>query len=178
MNTTSLSFHHRYSIMSLHPCPSCRKSISASAEACPRCGHPLKIGWVTAQAGAAETKFRSRQVKIGVILFSLVALAVFVNHIETRPKETPEQRRERYCSNDSIISASFWAQDFVRQHLKAPSTAEFSANSSKYVGNCEFAATGFVDAQNSFGAKIRSRYLVRLEYDPIGDKWRELNVVF
>lgn len=60
-------------------------------------------------------------------------------------------------------------EGFVRDQLKAPATADFSsedvtANSPLYT------VTGAVDAENSFGAKLRSRFTC-VVYDD-GTAWR------
>lgn len=54
--------------------------------------------------------------------------------------------------------------DFVKNELKAPATAEFSGDEYKNDGDTVYLATGKVDAQNSFGAKIRETYLVKMRY--------------
>ena len=57
------------------------------------------------------------------------------------------------------------AEYFVKQNLKAPSTAEFCPVREAKIGrlgNNEYEVTGYVDAQNSFGAMIRSTYYVKM----------------
>lgn len=63
---------------------------------------------------------------------------------------------------DAVIRV---AQDFVRDRLRSPSTAQFSLPSecrySEHAGECT--VSGYVDAQNDFGAVIRRRWTVVME---------------
>lgn len=60
--------------------------------------------------------------------------------------------------------------DFMKQSLKAPSTAEFAgpfdgvqAKSLSYVNGVHtYELNSYVDAQNSFGAKIRTRFYCKV----------------
>lgn len=89
------------------------------------------------------------------------------------------------CEDD--IMAYVMAQNFVKQELKSPSSAEFpyfdiknsigalvdsSANEKEQDKNkCHFFAAGYVDSQNSFGAMIRAKFEVYLYYDKATKKW-------
>jgi len=73
-------------------------------------------------------------------------------------------------------TAFVMSQTFVKRQLKAPSTANFPWSSSDGVsirrkGGCRFEVSAYVDAENSFGAKIRSPYVVHLWSDDRGDTW-------
>lgn len=76
------------------------------------------------------------------------------------------------------MHARSMAHVFVRRRLKAPVTAQFVAydNLSRFTGGCEFTVEGDVDAQNSFGAAIRSHYIVMLSYQPETDMWQAESV--
>lgn len=64
------------------------------------------------------------------------------------------------------------AQKYVKAALKAPSTANFpSAKVTIEPASNTRLITGFVDAQNGFGAMIRSGYSVRLSCDDKYDAW-------
>lgn len=55
-------------------------------------------------------------------------------------------------------------EDYVRKYLKSPSTAEFSGVAETTVydkGNKKYTVIGWVDSQNSFGAKLRTKYACR-----------------
>lgn len=58
------------------------------------------------------------------------------------------------------------AQEFVRQGLKAPSTAEFPSSSTRTGtdGKGIYQVIGYVDSENSFGAMIRSDWMVNMRF--------------
>lgn len=56
----------------------------------------------------------------------------------------------------------------VKQQLKAPSTASFSGEEATG-GPTDYTVTGNVDAENSFGAKLRSTWTCSASHD--GDNW-------
>ncbi|MGH6979035.1 MAG: hypothetical protein ACRED4_07070 [Brevundimonas sp.] len=64
-------------------------------------------------------------------------------------------------AKDSALLAT---QQFVRDKLRAPATAQFPTNSRDpgvslaLTGPCRWTISGHVDAQNAFGAMIRSTY--------------------
>jgi hypothetical protein len=69
---------------------------------------------------------------------------------------------------------------FVKNALKAPATAEFapqSASKVETVGKDIYKITSYVDAQNSFGAKIRNYYTIVLK-DNGPDKWQVVSLKF
>lgn len=77
------------------------------------------------------------------------------------------------------IGAFVMAQEFVKRDLKAPASAEFpyitaegvSSRPTTANGRCAFNVVTYVDAQNSFGAKLRKTYMVTLAPDPDGSNW-------
>lgn len=77
-------------------------------------------------------------------------------------------------------SAAQMAEGFVKQRLKAPSTAVFSNFISEdtvtEIGNGKFTVTGWVDSENSFGAKIRSNWKCTL-HTADGRTWSGDSVV-
>lgn len=65
------------------------------------------------------------------------------------------------------------AKSIVRENLKSPSTADFCSFTQSqitHLGNGEYMVTGWVDAQNSFGAKIRENFVVTYTATPKGYK--------
>jgi hypothetical protein len=69
------------------------------------------------------------------------------------------------------------SQEFVKRSLKAPSTAEFPWFTDDQVAvtqrpDCGFRIVAWVDAQNGFGAQIRSRYVVELKYLDGSGEWQ------
>lgn len=73
----------------------------------------------------------------------------------------------RKCSD--VVAMFHRSRDFVRDRLKAPSTASFPWASEarvQHVSGCRYLIVSHVDAQNSFGAMIRSAWVVDIEYRP------------
>lgn len=59
-----------------------------------------------------------------------------------------------YDVNNSAVAIRH-CEDAIKERLKAPSTAEFDSTAA---GSGTWTVTGTVDAENSFGAKLRSTY--------------------
>lgn len=72
---------------------------------------------------------------------------------------------------DLSAKASIICKDFVRDQLKAPATAEFPTLDFSFVrhGGNHWTIKSYVDAQNGFGAKVRSGYICDMQYDGVGD---------
>jgi hypothetical protein len=73
----------------------------------------------------------------------------------------------------NIINAFVMSHEFVRNSLKAPSTADFQEFDPSLVtdlGEGRFRVSSYVCAQNSFGAKLRTRYTCTLKHLD-GDNW-------
>ena len=71
------------------------------------------------------------------------------------------------------IGAFVMSQTFVEKRLKSPSTADFCSYSDATVtdlGSGKFRVSAYVDAQNSFGAQIRTNYTCVLKSTD-GDTW-------
>lgn len=71
------------------------------------------------------------------------------------------------------IDAFVMSQNFVEKRLKAPSTAEFCSYSDATVldlGDGRFRVSAYVNAENSFGAKVRTTYICVLKSKD-GDTW-------
>ncbi|MBI3921313.1 MAG: hypothetical protein HY318_07850 [Armatimonadetes bacterium] len=69
--------------------------------------------------------------------------------------------------------AYFWSQEYVKAALKAPSTAKFPWYSDSFVsdlGGGRFEVRAYVDAQNAFGAMLRSNYTCVVS-STTGDHW-------
>ena len=77
--------------------------------------------------------------------------------------------REERLPDD--VTVAVMAQDYVDDRLKAPRTAEFERPRIEHLGGGQFVVTGYVDAENSFGAMIRNTYRVELSTTD-GVNWR------
>lgn len=84
---------------------------------------------------------------------------------------------ERPCGNSAVAYRA--SQRFVEDRLRSPSTASFPRLAEVRVvpaGDCKFNVTAYVDAQNGFGAQIRTHYTVTMESLPQSKAWRALDL--
>lgn len=90
--------------------------------------------------------------------------------IAAKEREDRAARRER-CSD--AVSAFTFAQSAMRERLKAPSTAKLASITESTTQDLEcgvYAVRSYVDAQNSFGAMIRTHFVARVRH--LGDdRW-------
>lgn len=95
--------------------------------------------------------------------------AIALTSCSATTSDEPEEDRE-----DGIM-AEIMCEEFVKDRLKAPATAEFSNQRAESIGDQRWDVTGTVDSENSFGALIRSNYRCDIRY--VGDdKWRAKTV--
>lgn len=102
----------------------------------------------------------------------LIVIALIFLVAGLLPKHAPTEQ-------DDQIMGCIKAQRFAGARLKAPSTADFQSCSDAFAaksGADEWTATGYVDAQNAFGAKIRSIYSVRMRHVTGSDDWQPIEV--
>ena len=68
-----------------------------------------------------------------------------------------EPSGSRQTANDTL-GARTAARLFVRDRLKSHSSAKFGSISASSLDNSRYSFSGYVDAQNSFGAQIRTHF--------------------
>ena len=77
-------------------------------------------------------------------------------------------------------NAMSYAKIIVKDHLKAPSTAKFCNTATEMkatnLGGYKWRVTGWVDAQNSFGAMVRSDFVVTLTLTEKGAICNDINI--
>lgn len=81
-----------------------------------------------------------------------------------------------YCADTGVAKdgALFASQNFVKQRLKAPSSAQFPTSSTApgvrviQQGQCKFMVVAWTDAQNSFGVPLRMQYAAVVSPDENG----------
>lgn len=90
---------------------------------------------------------------------------------------SPEELAERNC-NDPIM-AHVMAEKFVTRSLKSPATADFASYNPKnvsYIGDCKHRVSSYVDAQNGFGALVRTNFTVEVQYNKASDNYSLINI--
>ncbi len=94
------------------------------------------------------------KIAIACLLFYYGTTALF-------PKDRTKEREDELA-----IKAFLMSQRFVQQDLKAVSTAEFPEYNASDVQTIEggYCVSSYVDAENSFGAKLRTNYVCKLRH--------------
>jgi hypothetical protein len=82
-------------------------------------------------------------------------------------------------SGPDKLDAKIMAQQFLEERLKAPSTADYPwVETDKVVtelSNDKYRYQSYVDAENSFGAKVRTNFEIVVQY--VGDdKWKLISI--
>lgn len=68
------------------------------------------------------------------------------------------------------------SQDFVRDRLKAPATAQFSDACQATQAAGTWSVSASVDSENGFGAMIRSDYVAEMRYNAAANTWTLTNL--
>lgn len=105
------------------------------------------------KAQAKRSKFGLGTVFMAMLVFGMAYIFGSITNADSH-KETRPPTYDRF-------SAQTECERFVSDRLKAPSSADFAPMRDLKIsgdGNGPWVVEGYVDAQNSFGAKIRNRY--------------------
>lgn len=92
-----------------------------------------------------------------------------------------EAKAARECGPKNNNLAYVMSQSYVKQGLKAPSTAKFpwaTDISVQSIGDCKFRISAYVDSQNSFGAMLRTRYTATMQHFPDKGSWTAVELNF
>jgi len=131
---------------------------------------------MSTQAKPEKTPEQKRQETTGAVVV-LVLLAVIAGPLyfgqacsRDRDRDDSGDRTQSEFKNPSTKDLDFYvryaAQAILKDRLKAPSTASFVSQSVAWHSGDRWLVALSVDAENSFGARIRSNYLVALRVDP------------
>lgn len=116
------------------------------------------------QKGKKKSKLLMWIIIVNLILWP-IAIYLILDSSQPEPL-TPEK------------SAYYAAREVVSRHLKAPAAAEYQPYTDGMVtirGNNKYTVNLWVDAENSFGAKIRSHFTVDVELRDDGN-WYYTNI--
>lgn len=119
---------------------------------------------------------------MAMLVFLLFTIGMITSAKEYEPM-TPEEKiaaAERRKINKEKNDAAFHAQRFVKNKLKAPSTAKFPATQLAQVSRTNqgtYIVTSYVDSQNGFGAMIRTDYVAEIKYLP-SEQVQLVNIYF
>lgn len=111
-----------------------------------------------------------------ILLILAIILACFCGLLATGLLVSEDE-----STGASPIRASIMCENIIESQLVAPSTAEFASYNEQQIwtlgknsGTYEnaYRVRGYVDAQNSFGAKIRTYYTCDISYN--GGEWTDM----
>lgn len=99
----------------------------------------------------------------------LVIIVGILIYMEISGDKIAEEDRKT-VDNDELLLCS---QNMVKGQLKAPSTADFpwlydDGVNIQALGGDQYKVSAYVDAQNSFGAMIRTKYYCDIQYPSNG----------
>lgn len=112
--------------------------------------------------------------KVSLAVIAIVVAAMyFIGRL-------PEDTAGKKCGGK--IEAYVMSQGFMKQRLKSPGSAKFPSYSENGVnvepqGDCIYAVVAFVDSENSFGALLRTRYSIEVEYLPSERSWTARDLI-
>ncbi|MEW6115610.1 MAG: hypothetical protein AB1553_01760 [Nitrospirota bacterium] len=125
----------------------------------------------------SPTSFNFKRVgkAIGILICLAVVLSLLGAYLKgTSYYNPPAQPQYKPSKFDAFVMC----QQFVEKKLKAPSTADFASSTESTLTAIDrntFMIISYVDAQNSFGAKLRNHYACKVQH--VDDKnWKLLDL--
>lgn len=113
--------------------------------------------------------------KIASVIVLGIALFIVFKFFAGSSSETNVAQSPEISVQPSKVEVYAMSKEFVKKQLKSPSTAKFPTYSDDFVtdmGENKFLVASYVDAENSFGAKVRTRYSCILQYIEETGKWQ------
>lgn len=126
----------------------------------------------------AITPPRRSLLRLAALSIAIRATSRYTIHLMVGKRQTYKTTLLNHQKKAYYIS---YAQDYVKQELKSPSTAEFPGT---FWGVDDYAVTrykdtitvrSYVDSQNGFGATVRSNFIVQLDYSDCSCKYLEID---
>jgi hypothetical protein len=116
---------------------------------------------------------RPQDEKGWIRMIFLVLILFIVIYVATVPSESNTTTHASVTSSHIVADyeAHLIAERFIKERLKAPSTADFPWGTyrANHLPNDSWIVSSYVDAQNSFGAKLRSNWVCELKYNGRGE---------
>ncbi len=150
--------------MALISCTECGGTVSDKAQACPHCGAPVAArpphsntnGFAQPAPQGSGTGVAAK----GCLgCFGVFAVLAILGSLLPGSDGASDP-------DDRGTMAVIQCQNYVKVRLRAPSTADFPFldHSVSRMGNEAYVVRSYVDAQNGFGAMIRSTYACKIRY--------------
>ncbi len=154
-------------------CNKCNKILTKGANSCPICGDKI-LGKTEAekispdQVGVKKAGVLETILTFSVAIIISLIIIMFFGTSNSNISSNISMGSTIIVNKDSYGHDETWARaevhSIVSSHLKAPSTAKFPWPDEEKVSRSgdTWTVSGWVDAQNSFGAMIRSNYVVKI----------------
>lgn len=156
-------------------CSSCAAEIQDDAAFCAKCGRPVAGPAAVQAAPPVPRKSRTGLLFIllgGGCLVVIIGFCGFGMLLQLSGSHAPRSEPTRVTapappSSEPDETAAFViCKNFVEQRLKSPTSADFPwlDRTAERTGPRSFRIVSYVDAQNAFGAKIRTHFQCKLTF--------------
>ena len=152
-------------------CSKCKEEVPLNVEKCPNCG--VKIYIKLGESEGIKDTFNNEKVKNGNsnwILVIMIIILCIIFWLLSINDSSPERIKNTSKDSHSSIEAAQICQKFVREELRSPRTANFPSlvAASRHTTDLEggrYRVNSYVDAQNAFGAEIRTQFICTVKYE-------------
>lgn len=157
--------------------------MSSSPKPCPHCGKPWWDGWqkcphCDGRPARSVVAKQAEPTKAGLMSgFALIAIIVVIGALLASRLPDPTKADNPSTSTSpshSTVGAWTVCTDAVRDRLRAPRTAKFPwgyDDKVTHLGEGKYHARAYVDAQNAFGAMVRTDFECTVQWIT-GNRWR------
>ena len=155
--------------MAMIKCVECWQDISDTSKICPHCGCPTVKSVRAEKERKTQEQWNNRspkEKKIGTIATVVILVLISAFLLRTCSGFTKDDYN---TESRAIVCAEMAVED----RLKSPSTAKFCPSyqmTATNLGGDNWKVTGYVDAQNSFGAVVREYWTVTFTLTETGYK--------
>ncbi|MCU0588643.1 MAG: hypothetical protein MUF52_10870 [Syntrophobacteraceae bacterium] len=163
-------------------CPKCEREQPDDSQECLKCG----VIFSKIQDSVTSNQMdppSSNPFRIGLFYATicLFVMALYAGaHSLGSLAVTPDYPKVSWVEKDASLEAFIMMENFVKERLKAPANADFKRGYSDSVTRIErqkYRVISWVDAENSFGAKIRNHFIGVIEQIE-NDRWSLISLEF